>query len=1692
MQRVKAVSALYEQNRFLDAWAVTKSVYQDKNALAALDAETLVLFGRLAHRLGSAAGARLLFHRAKVKGPDQPSVRYFARRDRHRGTLLEQITAALRAVEYFRGHDEYQAALEVELAFDYASVQDFENAKLWMSRALKLAPEDSFVRAFHSRVLQTIGDREGALLEAEAAWALSPGKPSAASAIASSLSALGRAGEAAERLSAFVKDTPQSYEVAQTAIASAILDATRKGEAAMRDTAKRALASIPELEILAPLRDRSTRRVLAAMGMEAARQARDLEAAKKFARAINSPFHDRILANIEANPGGARIVLPHKFSRQGIAECVPASLSTCLGAFGIELDHQRLAEKLTFGGTALWRARAWAEENNYLTRAFIADAEISVKLIDAGLPFIITIPGLDESHACAVIGVDHATGTLLIHDPNHAGVAEMNIEMLGGSDAPFGPQALLVVPRSAAARLETFRFPYAVEEDAWGALERAMAQRADAAAIREELEKLRRAGGAAAHLELFEARVAAYRGETARALELVDRLGAQFPKSISLEVFRLQLVRALGNTVRLREVLAKLVESDTFEEATDHPGWFRGHPALRVEYAEILESSAQNRELADRQLSHALLAAPLLARAYEVYGRSRLERGQIEASLLPLRIACTLQPSDDSAARNYVQALLAATREEEAIAWLEKRVARFAGNENAAPTWIALIDLHALLGREDRAHEQLCEARAQLPKSPAIAVRAVSLLAERGDFAAAHQALEELRGTRFYYGASITLARIEKRDAAAKAQAEAWVAAEPGSLPAKKALLDLVSVIDGAPAAVRLAEAWLAGRDEQREAYEQFALEVLAQTGARARRVELLEQRIARNPLDAWAHRELALQCLHDLRSVPPAKRAAAREQLERALAECERSCPDHPLTLGLRGDLATIEKDHDRAYAAFRQAMELDSGAGRWMVLYAESAKRIGKSHALVIAAIDKALASVPGSKKIFSSALAAVASIGDFRDVQAFSAKWRKSAPHDVEIAVVDVLNRLDDLVLEGDAALEREASELERLAARHPAHGGLRYALGSMALARGDLPAAIEHREKALALSFGDELQLFRLSLSAYRVPELDRALDSEQTALWWTTYLNERYRFDEAVALVTKIAARYPDSVAVCERYALHLSSEGDTFEADRILNTFFERTADRAESVRLHARYLASLKLEHDTAEEEALLRRALDLDSPDLQAFSELHSLYETTGQDEKRLALLDEYAPTFETPAPIVLRRAAYALRVGALEEARELVDAHLLRHPDDLGARSFWISTLTEELDARTLLDHFDRFVLRSSAHARVAANLLTAAAAKSGVRERIDRGWAKLRVPGLRSYDLELVYLQDLIASGRAKEALPIAERLEKRSLEHRPELTATVIVARLHSDLIDEARAAMKALLGSPLDSAEAIAVALHAFADSRFGLDPIIRDLSASIAAGAPPRLSAFESVVQVLGRRRAIQAGRALAEAIILTGRRELWRGMLPQLIEMLLDSGASMFAVELFRVPEVAQSRASLRVLHARALLDSGHAPEAMKVVENWQAAKYPSVSEAWTHVRCCQHFGDLEAVLTGCRAALELRPVCRETNAFVQRLFLSSIELEQRPGKGELGAKLFLEDWEKYGRLLAPPRKKDDLATMIPLLFARLLQATTPEDIKAADREVLDFLSAHDCEWARPAFKKWVAPKLPWWKRFLRALGF
>jgi hypothetical protein len=158
---------------------------------------------------------------------------------------------------------------------------------------------------------------------------------------------------------------------------------------------------------------------------------------ERWAKELRSPFHRQVLANLKRNPEGYCVCLPYRRTLQKHVECVPTSVGSALSATGIEISVAELAADVTFGGTAEWAAADWLRDKGFHVRFFPATAETSARLIEAGIGFVVTWEDDESGHAVAIVGMDHAAGIALAHDPMSFRTAEYLLSVFDEGRSPL-------------------------------------------------------------------------------------------------------------------------------------------------------------------------------------------------------------------------------------------------------------------------------------------------------------------------------------------------------------------------------------------------------------------------------------------------------------------------------------------------------------------------------------------------------------------------------------------------------------------------------------------------------------------------------------------------------------------------------------------------------------------------------------------------------------------------------------------------------------------------------------------------------------------------------------------------------------------------------------------------------------------------------------------------------------------------------------------------------------------------------------------------------------------------------------------------------------------------------------------------------------------------------------------------------
>jgi len=439
MISLAGLQGLYDQNRFLEAFRQTAEYWKPSQRLDELSSDELILGGRLAVRLGGRRLSRRLFRAALARNPSDARVRYFTQGLRQRGWKLFDELRNWEVQPELEGADaNTKASWLASQAVIWASLRDFSRARACIDRAKSLEIRESWVFSCESDVFGLEDRWDEALKSAEISWEMNAGTPYGAHSLGNSLVYLRRIREAAERLSSAAEGC-ESFEVGQLASGHmCTLAETVEGEERSL-VLGRAEELAEQVLKLAPLADRETRGWFARSRLDIAELKDDHAAMERWANEVRSPFHRKVLENLRKNPNGLRIRMPFRHAIQKHDECLPTSVASALAAMGTPMDAEAMAAEITFGGTAEWAAAEWLEKRGLAVRYFAVGPEVASRLIKNGIAFVVTLEADASAHAVAVVGLDEAAGTLIIHDPSALRTTEYLLESIGKNETPLGP-----------------------------------------------------------------------------------------------------------------------------------------------------------------------------------------------------------------------------------------------------------------------------------------------------------------------------------------------------------------------------------------------------------------------------------------------------------------------------------------------------------------------------------------------------------------------------------------------------------------------------------------------------------------------------------------------------------------------------------------------------------------------------------------------------------------------------------------------------------------------------------------------------------------------------------------------------------------------------------------------------------------------------------------------------------------------------------------------------------------------------------------------------------------------------------------------------------------------------------------------------------------------------------------------------
>lgn len=1263
---IRQVQDLYDRHLYLDAYAVTADLWQASTDIQSLSIDHLVLGGRLAARLGGMRLSRRLLREAFHRDPDNPRVRYFARYAQSRRVRLLDELLAFESQSDLGGDDpEIRAAWYASYAYTWAALRDFARAHECLTTAHALFPDDSWICSCESNVLGMEDRWDDALVAAERGWELDPGAPYAINTVGTSLLHLERIQEAADRVAAAAEST-QSFQVVVEAIWYQCALAETLENEQRQEQLEKARFFAEELPRFSPLADREARAAVARAQLDVAGVADDRPAMERWSTELRSPFHRQLLKNLQKNPGGKRIRLPFRRIVQKYQTCVPASVAVALSASGGEISAEQMASAVTFGGTYEWSAADWLRTRDFHVRFFPVTVEVAKSLIEHQVAFVVSWEADGAGHAVAVIGFDERAEILLVHDPGVFRQTEYLLTVLNRDVSPLGIKGMAVVPKERASELNALLPAESAVMEAAQEHQKAIALHGPDVA-RQIVVQMKSAFPNHPGTLYLECLQDLQDGHVGRALQGFRELLGRFPNSPHVRVGYLSACRALGNSALIRETLRDIVEKGVLPGLKAQQDWVYPPERYVCEYADLLALSAATRDQAESMLHALIRRQGNSAAAWHNLADLLAQKREMARALLCYRLASCLSNTDDHYARAYADALADVNRTEEGFRWLEQRVQRFGTATPAISTWITFIAALEDHGYPERAIAACKEELSRHSGSPELLSFAVPFLARMSDWELAEQSLSQLQSScksSAFHQASVHFYRMRGELKRARESAAAWVRELPLDMRARRAMLELIAVQEGAQSALRTAADWMR-ENKGHDDFEQLYCAQVDNVGdAKWKKYLVLRRRLKRNPEDGWAWREAAFCALQQYEVADRKQQQRLQRRICNLLSECDRTSKDEVATLRAHALWAENRGDWSGAIAKWLETIQLNpTGFYSYRRIWDCSARLDHSERDRLWQQIEPLLLSSPGHLPIAREVMGLLDEKFGLLKAQAVVQSWVAARPTDPNVvqAAADLLSERGHGRSDALAAAEMLKPAVERF----PYHSGLRFSLANAYRRAGQDSAAESVLSEIVRRNPDNSTAMIQLAwirhgggdaAAAHKFLESALAADprNPDVLLARVQMSIERGRFTEASAAIEHGLQQMPDNVYWRSRAIALFQQCGAQSDAIKAARGGVEVYPRGAYLWLLLGRTLNDMRQFAEVGEIEACLRRSLRFNGGLFEAADLLSILLTEQRRFDDAAQVMREIEGKMPDPSPAWGRLAWLQRCQGRQKEAR------------------------------------------------------------------------------------------------------------------------------------------------------------------------------------------------------------------------------------------------------------------------------------------------------------------------------------------------------------------------------------------------------------------------------------------------------
>lgn len=794
---------------------------------------------------------------------------------------------------------ELRADWQALQGFTAARFRDFDRAEKFLEQSEKTAPNRPWHHVERSSALELQDRFEDALVAARRSLEVQPWFRPGVQATAHLLLRLGREAEAIELLTEAMAHLESGMVAAQ--LAALLLDARRPADAR---------TWIERFVELSPLMEPDVTKWVDSRRADVSYLLGDAPAAAAAARAVGDErFYAAFAENLHAALGRGdavpkRTLLPVELGEPSANPDVYRLLGNF---FGSPTPPAVPDTPTAMDGLPDAAERTRFDDAGWTTREFTLAQPVAQTLIEAGLPFVVTLVEAGFGQPRLVIGADALRESVFLADGMDRKPAEAPMHAAHERFGSTGPRCLVAVPPSHAARLTGISLPDAAEYDHLYRVQLLLLKRkfADAKAALVEL--------VAAHPghRLAKAGALAWARATAHPVKLlaaIDALLADFPHDTTLVMAKANTLRELG---RVHDRLAFLRAEGAHADAD---------PLVMQTLAQALLPDPRESAFAEQLLRRSLRLRPHSPPGFFLLAAHCWERQRFAEAVELHRAACCLDDREEQFAEAYLRVARATGQLSEAVKTFQRRA------KADPPSAVAVRSLHAALlerGEPDFARTALDKAiekfdAAAGPEETRRALADLRLfraetLAAEGKFAPAEAELaaaKPIAPAAAWLKTATRVARMKPDYRAALALLRELLATDPLNPDARRLEVGLIADVAGKHAATaHLAD--LRGKYPDHYPTLRLRAEFLsgdADDGPILAARELVDL----CPDDAWAHRQLAL-ILADRKRHPEALAAA------HAAGRCE---PDHPSYFAV---LANVHRRADRtddAVAAFRAGL--------------------------------------------------------------------------------------------------------------------------------------------------------------------------------------------------------------------------------------------------------------------------------------------------------------------------------------------------------------------------------------------------------------------------------------------------------------------------------------------------------------------------------------------------------------------------------------------------------------------------------------------------------------------------------------------------------------------------------------------------------------------------------------------------